>query len=197
MKQSLIRKLCAGLLLLLAVGILAGVITTIGRNRDSKGRRDIVVRVERGQELLLYDGSGCCIAKLRGNEEGSCHTGALEYGKYYVAWEGGMGYFTVEQQGLGQIGGKVEETESGVLCISAHAVGSVHISTVAKGNWYTYVLSSPDTVMEQELSCREGEYIACRFSDLPLGKYRLEENGRLLCTVELTGEKPHVCMELP
>lgn len=196
MKQAMLRKLSGGLLLLLAVGITAGALTAIGAGKEEEQKVSVSLSVGQGRELALYDVRGRYMARLRGNEEGLCHTGLLPVGDYYLAWEGGMGFFRTDAQGLADFGGAVEGAE-GVLTLTGEARGSVSVRTRARGTWYSYALRSGEGEYRQELDCQEGEDLVCLFSDLPLGKYSLEENGRALCTIELREENAHVIVELP
>ncbi len=197
MKQSVLRKACGILLLLLAIGIPAGVISAMGKGETQALCGSVELLTAAGRELFLYDQKGACISKLRGDAQGLCHTGELAQGEYYVAWTGGMAYFSLGEQGVTEWGGKAEVEAPYRLLLLQPDQGSVRIGTVARGRWYTYELSAGDSCYRQELNCETGERIGCLFSAIPLGTYELRENGRLLCTVELTAEKPCVSLELP
>ena len=197
MKQSLLRKVCGLLLLLLAVGIPAGVITAMGSRQEEALAGSVDLRTREGQELILYNAKGESLGELRGDSQGLCTTGDLPQGEYYVAWSGGMVYFSLGEEGLQDYGGRAEAEGAYCLRLQQPCQGSVRLRAQARGQWYTYELSSGDKRYKQELTCTVGESLSCVFSHIPLGKYRVEENGRLLCTVEVTEEKPLVSLELP
>ena len=197
MKQSVLRMLCAVLLLLLAVGIMAGAIAAIAGRQEVQSFSSVGFRLEQGQDLRIYNREGKCITHLRADRQGFCTSGMLEEGEYYAACHKGMVYFRIDAHGLAQVGGAAQEREEGILSFATADRGSVHIETEAKGQWYTYELFSQGDSRQQVLRCEEGQMIRCSFEDLPLGTYSLEENGRFLCTVELTEESPHATVNLP
>ncbi|MBQ2445747.1 MAG: hypothetical protein II272_04830 [Oscillospiraceae bacterium] len=197
MKQSVIRMLCAVLLLLLGVGILAGAIAAVTGQKEKQRAYKVDFSLRPGEELRLYDEKGSCIAQMWADSQGLCTSGLLETGDYYGACTAGMVYFRIEDEGLTQVGGAATRKEEGVLSFRRVEKGSLTVETVARGQWYTYELFSSLDSRQRVLRCREGEQLRCSFEDLPLGIYRLEENGRFLCTVELTEEEAHRTLHLP
>ena len=198
MKQSVIRILCAVLLLAIALGIMAGVILAVPEKDEPQLWSRINFSTRGQQELRLYDGLGTYIATVDIDKDGKGTTGLLEEGSYYGACRDGLVQFDLTAQGIVNVRGQATQgdkwslsltgtTEPGVLCITGEA----------RQEWYEYELRSEAYSRRQVLRCKPGAPIRCTLENLPYGSYTLLENNRILCRVELTWEEPRVEICLP
>ncbi len=198
MKQSMIRILCAVLLLAIALGIMAGVILAVPEKTNPQLWSRITFHTRGQQELRLYDGMGTYIATIDTDKEGKGTTGLLEEGSYYGACRDGLVQFDLTAQGIENIRGRATQedkwsislvgtTEPGILCITGEA----------RQEWYEYELRAEGYSRRQVLRYTPGDPIRCTLENLPYGSYTLLENNRVLCRVELTEEEPRVEVCLP
>lgn len=198
MKQSVIRILCAVLLLAIALGIMAGVILAVPEKEEPQLWSRITFYTRGQQELRLYDGMGTYVATIATDKDGKGTTGLLGEGNYYGACRDGLVQFDLTAHGVENIRGQatrgdkwsislVGTTEPGILCIKGEA----------RQEWYEYELRSESYSRRQVLRCKPGAPINCTLENLPYGSYTLLENSRVLCRVELTPEEPRVEVCLP
>ena len=196
MKQSVIRMLSAALLRVLAVGIMAGAIGAVSEDAVQAWSR---VRFQTGgqQKLRLYNAQGVLVETMTTDAQGHCTTELLEQGCYYVVCEDGLAEFSLDARGISEVKGAAEEGEKGILFAPAVGKGSVTIQRRALAESYEYELYSQAYSKSRSLYCAAGEQVSTMFEGLPYGLYTLKENGRALCRVELTEEKPEAVLCLP
>ncbi|MBR6826167.1 MAG: hypothetical protein IKM59_06425 [Oscillospiraceae bacterium] len=198
MKQWVIRFLCAILLLAMAIGLMVGVILAVPEEEAPRSWSKVTFITGGQQELRIYDATGGLVASLQTDTSGQCTTELLAERSYYGACENGLIQFELTSLGLGSISGGAAREDAFTLSFSGNAKqGSLTISGTARQEWYEYVLQSEDYSRREILQCVMGERLQCTMEALPYGSYTLLENGRVLCRVELTVEKPHTELALP
>ncbi len=198
MKQMHVRILCGFLLLIMAMGIMAGVILAMPEEEALFAWSRITFQTGGKQVLSLYDGEGQLLRMMQTDGEGRCMTELLEEGSYYGVCRDGLVRFDLTAQGIQGVEGTAEVTEDFCLsfCPSQHS-GEVRITGKARQEWYEYELRSATYSCKKILRCTEGDPILCTIQNIPYGDYTLLENGRTLCRVEVTEEEPLVELSLP
>ena len=198
MKQSVIRILCALLLLAIALGIMAGVILAVPEKEDPQLWSRITFYTRGQQELRLYDGMGTYIATIATDKDGKGTTGLLEEGNYYGACRDGLVQFDLTELGIDNIRGRAtQENKWSISLYGTAEPGVLSITGQARQEWYEYEVRSDSYSRRQVLRCKPGNPIQCTLEGLPYGSYTLLENGRTLCLVELSAEEPRVEVCLP
>ncbi len=198
MKQSVIRILCAALLLSIALGIMAGVILAVPEETKPRLWSRVTFYTRGQQELRLYDGMGSYIATIATGTDGTGVTGLLGEGSYYGACRDGLVQFDLTVHGIDNIRGQASQKDKwSISLIGTKEPGILCISGEAQQEWYEYELRSESYSRRQVLRCKPGTPINCTLENLPYGSYTLLENGRVLCHVELTAQEPRVEVCLP
>ena len=198
MKQSMLRLLCALLVLLIGAGIMAGILMAVPTEESPSAWTRVFFQTGGRQDLWLYAGDGSLLEVLKTEEDGKCATELLEEGSYYGVCREGLVQFTLTAHGIGEVRGAAEVKEGNTLSFSASGTGGeLRIYGEARQEWYEYELQSQDYSCRRVLRCAVGDAIQCTLKDLPYGTYTLLENERVLCRVELTEEEPAVEVSLP
>lgn len=198
MKRSYIRVLCGILLLGIAMGIMAGVILAMPEEEDLSLWAKVTFQTGGSQELCLFNREGELLKCLHTKETGECTTELLEEGEYYGVCRDGLVRFELTEQGLQNVHGSAHVTDKFSLSFfQAKRSGEIMIIGEARQEWYEYELQSGPYSCKKVIRCTPGESMICEIKNLPYGDYTLLENGRRLCRVELTEEKPYVELSLP
>lgn len=198
MKESVLRIICAVLLLFIGMGILAGVILAMPEKENVTAWTKITFQTRGEQTLTLYNQDGVLVDTIKTGKDGKCTTDLLEEGVYYGVCKEGLVSFSLNAYGIEQATGAARITEKNGLTFSSDSQpGEVRIYGSARMAVCTYELVSAEYRCSRTLHCREGKTIECIFDSLPNGDYTLTENGRTLCRVEITEEKPVVEISLP
>ncbi len=197
MKGPTLRTLCAILLLMIAMGIMAGVILAMPEEEITAWTK-ISFQTRGKQTLSLYDSTGTLIEALETDKEGLCSTDLLEEGHYYGVCRDGLVEFSLTAAGIEEATGGAVATDKHSLTFSASGQkGELRIYGQARQEWYKYELRSLTYSCNRVLRCKPGEDIQCIIENLPCGEYILLENDRTLCRVEITEENPVVEVSLP
>ncbi len=198
MKQSVIRILCAVLLLAIALGIMAGVILAVPEKEETQLWSRITFCTRGQQELRLYNDKGAYMTTITTDRDGKGVSGLLEEGSYYGACRDGLVQFRLTSQGIENIRGQATREDKWTVALAGTTEpGSLCITGQARQEWYEYEVRSESYSRRQVLRFQPGDPIRCTLEDLPYGSYTLLENGRVLCRVELTEEEPRVEVCLP
>ena len=198
MKPTAIRALCAVLLMLIAMGILAGVILATPEREELSAWTKVTFQTGGRGELYLYNVEGELLKTLVADGEGSCTTDLMEEGSYYGVCSRGLVEFALTEQGILEAKGAALAVDRYTLSFShTQQPGQLRILGHARQEWYIYELYSPAYSTREVLHCTVGKEILCTISDIPYGEYTLSENGRILCSVEISAEEPAVEVSLP
>ena len=137
MKQSVIRILCALLLLSIALGIMAGVILAVPEKEEQQLWSRITFLTRGQQELRLYDHRGTYIATVDTDQDGRGTTGLLEEGSYYGACRDGLVQFDLTTQGIENVRGQAAQEDKWSLSLTgATEPGALCITGEARQEWY-------------------------------------------------------------
>lgn len=198
MKGSLLRGLCALILLLIGIGVMAGVMLAMPEEEELTAWTKISFQTRGKQILSLYDSAGTLVNALETDEEGKCSTELLEEGNYYGVCRDGLVEFSLTAYGIEEaIGGAVITDKHSLTFSACGQLGELRIYGEARQEWYRYELCSSDYSCSRVLRCKPGTSIQCTIENLPYGEYTLLENDRSLCRVEITEENPIVEVSLP
>ena len=198
MKGSLLRVLCATLLLFIGMGIMAGVILAMPEEETLTAWTKVTFQTMGKQTLSLYNKEGTLIDTMETDGEGKCTTDLLEEGTYYGVCREGLVEFSLNAYGIEKASGGAVATDKNELLFSSDIQpGELRIYGKARQAQYIYELSSRDYSYSHTLNCEVGRTIECVIENLPYGDYTLTENGRVLCRVEITEGKPMVEISLP
>ncbi len=198
MKPSVMRVICAGLLLAIAMGILAGAILIMPEENEIAIWTKVTFQTRGEQELSVFSDRGELLKCLQTNPQGQCTTELLEEGGYYGVCRDGLVWFELSDRGIsGAEGAAVAVSKDTLSFTLSEQPGQLRIMGKARQEWYEYELQSPQYSCKEILRCVSGEPILCTIENLPYGEYTLLENGRVLCKVELTEGEPVVELSLP
>ena len=198
MKQTVLRIICACLLLSIGAAAMVGVIAAVNKGEEPLAVWSTLRFHTQGQQLLrIYDEGGSLIQLLRSDDKGLCSTVPLGEGTYHTACA--QGYASVEIGSGGEVrvqGAAVLET-GGLLSFLGQKETLVQIHREAREEWYEYVLQNGESRQNQVLRAQPGEQLQCSFTGLPYGEYDLLENGKRLCSLTLSEEKNRVVLRIP
>lgn len=198
MKPTVIRALCAVLLMLIAMGILAGVILATPEKEELSAWTKVTFQIGGRGELCLYNEEGTLLKTLITDGVGTCTTDLMEEGIYFGVCDRGVVEFALTAEGVREAKGAALAVDRYTLSFShTQQSGQLRIIGHARQEWYTYELYSPTYSTREVIHCTVGKEIFCTLSDIPYGEYTLSENGRILCSVEITAEEPTVEVSLP
>lgn len=198
MKTTFIRGLCGFLILMMAIGIMAGVIFAMSNDDEIATWTKVSFYTTAGKELCLYNAEGDLIDCLQTDHRGACTTSMLEEGKYYGVCRDGLVEFELTSLGLENVRGPVRETaDFAISFVVQQPLGKVRIHGKAKQEWYEYELQASGYSCKKVLRCTEGERINYTMENIPYGNYTLLENGRILCHLTLSAEEPLIDLSLP
>ena len=197
MKGNIARLLCAFLLLLIGMGMMAGLILAIPAEETLTSWTKISFQTGGKQWISLYDSGGKLIDRMTTDDTGKCTTTLLEEGSYYGVCNDGLVAFRLTSRGIAESQGGAVVTDKYSLSFILSQQGRVQISGEAREEWYTYELRSPEYSCHRVLRCEPGDSIVCTIENLPYGEYALLENNRILCYVQITEKNPLVEVSLP
>ena len=198
MKPSVMRVLAAGMVLAIAMGVLAGAILAVPEENEVLAWTKVTFRTRGSRELSLFNDGGELLKCLQTDPQGICTTELLQEGNYYGVCRDGLVWFTLSDRGLEEAQGAAVVTDKYTLSFTeSEQPGLLRITGKARQEWYEYELQSAQYSCKKILRCVTGEPLFCTIENLPYGNYTLTENGRVLCRVELTEEEPTVELSLP
>ncbi len=218
MKQSLLRLLCAGLLMALALAASMGMLSAatdpdspapepeaprVNHSEHTQALWMRMVIVSQDQEIRLCRPDGSLLQTLYSNEEGQSATDLLEPGEYLAVSQQSRVAFLLEEnasisvlRGNGWSDGEVLYL-SGADNASLTLRRKIDAAELSESTlWIEYVLEGAGIRRHQILCCtEEGDYTLL-FLGLPSGTYSLYENGIARARIVLHGNDAQQTLEL-
>lgn len=181
MKRSVLRILCACLLMGIALAVTAGIFAA------SQKEEEVYVwqRVQFDSEhaLRLYGQNGECDPKQ-----------LLPMGEYYALSGDVRTEFVITNDGIAVHSGGW--TDGQTVHMTNEAVGSIAVEFTAKDRFYEFVLQGSET-LKQVVRGYEGELTSCDFFGLPYGNYDLYLDGKRISAVCIDENTPMFIVLMP
>ena len=180
MKKSVLRILCASLLMGIALAVTAAIFAS--------SREEVYVwqsvRFASEDEVRLYDQNGECDPRQ-----------LLPTGEYYAISGDVRTEFTITNDGIEVHSGGW--TDGQTVHMTNHLIGSVAVEFVAEERFYEFELKNGEDTRLQIVRGYAGQMAKCDFFGLPFGDYELFLDDRRVAVIHIDEKIPMVIVTIP
>lgn len=195
MKQSILRTVCAFVLMAIALGVSVGILA------GAKQAEPIYVwqsvTFEAPQNVELFSENGEHLQTLTTNETRRVTSKLLPEGRYY-AFSGDICVeFTLFSDRSITVEGGYGWTDGKILHLTNEPVGSVRVEFLSESStFYTFTLTGGSFCRRQIVRATEGEAVRCEFYGVPYGSYLLFRGQTLVARIHVNGKTPTLSVAL-
>lgn len=204
MKPSVLRLICALLLMGIALSLSAALV--VGAvNHEGQAQEEsylwlrLPLEAENTQLIRIYSAEGEPLQSLTPDADGKTTSRLLPSGTYYALTDYGCTEFSLSSKGAVCVNGGCGWFDGQTLHLTRQQLGSLCITRQnVEAGWWDYVLVGENASYRRVLRS-EGEdtVVNCIFETVPYGTYTLEENGVVQCRITIDAQQPNVAVSLP
>lgn len=195
MKQSILRTICASILMAIAMGI------TIGIFAAAKGDETVYVwqsvTFASTQAVELYAENGEHLQTVRANDEGRVVSRLLPQGRYYAfSGEACVEFELFDDRSVRVVGG-CGWSDGGVLHLTKEPVGRAKVEFLAnRAGFYTFTLICGEKTHRKTVCAQTGQTVMCEFSGLSFGTYMIFLDQKFVTRICVNDKTPLVAVAL-
>ena len=195
MKQSILRIVCAFVLMTVALGVSVGILVGAKQPEPVYVWQSVTFVAPRNVEL--FSESGVHLQTLNIDETKRATSKLLPEGRYY-AFSGDICVeFTLYNDRRLSVEGGYGWTDGKILHLTNEPVGNVRVEFLSESStFYTFTLTKGSFCRRQIVRAREGDTVCCNFYGVPYGSYLLFRGQTLVSHVDVNANMPLVSIAL-
>ena len=187
MKRSILRIVCASLLMLTALTVTVGIFAAPQEEEEICVCQS--VRVAAGQAVEILEADGTTVQTII-PEGGFAQSILLPVGRYFVRSGEYCAEILISDKRISAKSGGW--TEGNTLYLTSEPTASVRVEFPSEAAFYTFYLQGADKTHRKTVRGYAGETGVCEFFGLPYGMYALYLGDRKITNVHIDGQTPTV-----
>lgn len=193
MKQTILRILCAFLLMGIALTVTLGVFAAAKQEEEIYTWQRVYF--ETAQEVQLFSADGELVQTLEA--DGIVASELLPEGRYYAFSGNGCVEFVLCSDCSVRVEGGCGWTDGKLLHLTDEPVGSVSVEFLSQVQGFCeFTLVNGEYSRREVIRCGQGQVMRCDFLGVPYGTYTLYRQGEALVSVIVSSQTPAVSVAL-
>lgn len=193
MKRSVLRTVCAFLLMGIALSAVIGFFAA-GKEETTVFAWQRV-RFAGENEISLYDENGALVQKLTPTD-GFASSKLLPAGRYYAFSGQVCTVFFLHDDCTITLEGGCGWTDGQTLHLTNEPVGTVRAEFVAKQPYYTFSLVGTAFSEQKTVHTSIGQTVSCEFLGIPYGTYKLYRGDEAVGSICISESTPNITLAL-
>lgn len=195
MKQSILRTVCAFVLMAIALGVAIGILA--GAKPSEPVYVWQSVTFASAQDVQLYSEDGIHLQTLIADETRHMTSRLLPEGRYYAFSDEVCVEFMLYEDRSMIVEGGCGWTDGKILHLTDEPVGNVRVEFLSeRSTFYTFTLTGGSFCRRQIVKTEEGESVCCEFFGVPYGTYLLFCEKTLVARLNVDTKTPTAVLAL-